>query len=492
MTPNERFQRMVKLSITKLILQETGTYNEQFIRPYETSGDGMAVNYIQNRIEEVGIENITPGVLSGISHNFIQPAATHQGTIELANGWNNRRIRFLMEVTAEFNMGSLMIYYIQGYTNYPGVTMSGNVAPDMEFIINSYVAVNRSMVPTPTGMQQMDVVRESSQLMADNNYMSPLQGSHLYAMRPVDIFSGMQMQYLGEGYSSIGQGNLSDARTMLRRDAVLSRRSNNVPASYLARTISGFNTGRGMVNWSPDSNDVLRSAKEQVLEPVPYENPFLRAIGDIRSVGIGRSFSYGDLQSIDPNVNNTTVFVVQGNTQGSVNPIHQAGMTENWNGSDLMTKYACMLSQSVPSIMMELMITELHFRSTNASIGGLVETIITGANSLSNADMTQHYELFKRRLEREVVPDITFNNQDTYMLDMSVDLFGDTWINLSINGSTPTPFVTPSFCDNLLAPIVTPNHGYYNKIVHDFDRLVNAVTDTSSSDNLNTMAVNKL
>lgn len=86
---------------------------------------------------------------------------------------------------------------------------------------------------------------------------------------------------------------------------------------------------------------------------------------------------------------------------------------------------------------------------------------------------------FVTRFEQEVLRDVTVNNNIAYYLEVRADVFGETWVKLSFNGSALIEYVVPSFCDNLLAPIVTSNNQNALQISSDFGVLLNDIGETS-------------
>jgi hypothetical protein len=94
--------------------------------------------------------------------------------------------------------------------------------------------------------------------------------------------------------------------------------------------------------------------------------------------------------------------------------------------------------------------------------------------------------LFIHRFNTEIVPDFASNEYATnipYTLTMDIDAFGSTSIQISYDGSPVTPYVTPSFCDSLLAPVVTPTLKGFSNIVHDMDMILNQVDFTTGNMN---------
>lgn len=460
--------------ILNLVLQETGTYNPIYLRPYTTHLDGVGVEAISRRVAESGQGKITGAALAGLASEIVAPAANVTEIAQIENGWTERRIRFFMVVQVELRMGTTMVYYFQGFTNFPGVSIGGAVAPDMVFTINSYIGVSRITRHTPMGVMTQDIVTESSQLLTNTHLNMPYGGAEQFSMRQQDVFSGMQSAYLANG---MDQYRVMDARTSLRREPMTSQRSNNMPSSYVAGIVDGYRTGMNLAAFGQSEQDILSRSKDQVIgnERSPFENPFIRLLSDLKTSGLTNRFQFADLQALDPNVANVTQFLSLGPTQLAA--MHSAGQTEYWAGSDMMTVMATTLSHAVPALMMDLMISSITFRSTNQDIGGFINTMLIDAKSLTDADMSMNFELFKRRLELEILNDITRNGQDIFALDMSVELFGDSRISISLNGSPMTPFVTPSFCDTLFAPVIAPNRDVFQNLVYDFEQLVNHVTD---------------
>lgn len=102
------------VQVVKLIMQETGTYGQQWRRSFESNLTGQIQN---NILENCQMANrISPGLLTGIANQFIKPSATPERPIAIINGWDTRRFRFFMEVRSVSHMGTELIQYVTGYT----------------------------------------------------------------------------------------------------------------------------------------------------------------------------------------------------------------------------------------------------------------------------------------------------------------------------------------------------------------------------------------
>lgn len=476
-----------RINIAKLILQQTGTYNTVHSRPYETHLNGMELNNVLTRVRDASLGKVTGLMLAGALGGMVEPSAAPGQQVGISQGWQTVRGRFVMEVHVTFNTGSYVIYYFQGYTDHLGVSLHGSIDPNMVFIINSFMTVSRVNQLTPIGMTTRDIVVETGHLLTNDSYQGPYSGASQYLMRPQDVFRGINVGYMGAAENNYDMPMVTDTSSMLKRDPSKSSRSNNLPTNYVAKIIDGYQHGVALSEYGQSTHDIYEHSRQQVYEAHAAENPFIRAISDMRSNGVSNRFTFTDLELIDSNARNVTNLIQLAPHQ--MQHLHQAGSTAYWTGTDRETVVSTILSHSVPALMMEMMISKVHIFSHNHDVTGAIDTKLVGPIGLSNADMTQQFELFKQRFDREVMYNITFGNQERYTLDMRVDLFGDTWINLSLGNNPQIMFNTPSFADGLFTPVIANNSNQFNNVVHDFETLLNNVTDVSSTRN---MAVSNL
>ena len=77
------------MRITKLMMVETGTYNDQFFRPYRTNMDMGVLASFQEATH--AMPRITPTSIAGIASQIMAPTAEPQGNVNIVNGWDTRR-----------------------------------------------------------------------------------------------------------------------------------------------------------------------------------------------------------------------------------------------------------------------------------------------------------------------------------------------------------------------------------------------------------------
>jgi hypothetical protein len=472
------FNQAKNIRIVGLMMQETGTYNTQYVRPYNTVMDGSTLNVLTERVMNSHDHKINSGMLSGLTSCFIQPQAQPESEVGISNGWTERRIRFLLEIEFNYHTGGTSTQYIQGYTSHSGVISTGAIDPKMEFYVNSVTQTRKVHRQTPLGVQVFENVVENSHVLASNNWTNMYAPTQQRLLRPQDVFTNISHSHLSGAFEQ-GVGNYYDGRSTLRGEAQKSRRSNGLSSVYAASIIDAYATASQLTDFGQNEDQLLQSARGNVVENPAATDPFLSAITNINSRVVGNKFTFGDLQILDQNVVNVTNYAVPGAVQRTT--AHQTGMTASWGGSDRVTQAATILSQSIPAIMMDLMLRTVAFMSTNHDLTGQMRTVMVDAKGFSNMDITRNCDLFIHRLEKEVINDLTYGNQEAYTVEMRVNLAGETWIKISIGNSGVIDFVTPSFCDNLFVPVLTTNHDTVAQLAGDFESLTTTIKDAIGS-----------
>lgn len=464
------FNKVVNLQIVSLLMKETGTYNIQQNRPYQTDMPGNIVSVLTDRVMDSPDRRINGSILSGITGSFLQPQATPESEISIVNGWNERRIRFILKMRCERQGGTVSMYYIQGFTNFSGVSIQGNIAPDMIFYVNSIIQTRLLTINTPMGPQVIENTFENSHLLMDDRYSDMRGANNIRLMRPEDVFNSLQISHIPD---TRGGGLTLDSRSMLHKEAVISRRSNGLGANYAASIIDGYSKATDGLAMGSNQQELYTQSRRNVIENPAALDPFLHALTQVTSQEVNNKFTYENLRTLDPNVARNTNYEVTGPTQ--LARMHQTGMTAHWNGSDRITQAATIISQSIPSLMIELMITKVYLESNNYGAGGHMDTRLITAESLTDGDQTNNYIILKNRIEQSLLADLTFGNSVSYSIKLEVDLLGDTKLSISLDGSAFYDYVTPSFCDSLMVPVVTTNPDTISNLVYDFEQLTNSI-----------------
>lgn len=493
-----------KVNVVRLILQETGTYNIQYYRPYSINVTPQSVNQLIKRVEHSMYTNgnLTASAISGMGEELVAPQASPQAPVAIPQGWTNKRLRFVLEIAITNSLGVQSIYYVQGYTNHFGVSSGGHIDPNMLFYINSVFQLSRTLRNTPTGAQYSDRIVDCSHLLVAPNVLDPAANYSLFTIQPVDLFSYMQINVQNSGMNAYdGYGDMAgmaggdtivlDTRLMSSTDFFKSsQRKNNAPLEYLTSTINngvmglsindateGFisahhnaiSQSRGFAE--ADENSMKNSEFISLLNQKNYQTA-----NQISSI-----FTLSQLANIDPNLPAVTNYLHLSPEHQA--QLHQTGLTAHWTGSDKTTQIAVILANAVPTIMSQCLISQIHVRSTNCMLAGQITTQILNAKSLSNSVLVNMFEVFKQRLEKEIIFDFTIGNQIPYELDLRSDMFGETTISLKLDQDPEVVYVVPSFCDSLISPIANVDPNRIQKEAMSAELLIDSVFSACNSGN---------
>ena len=461
-----------EMNVVKFIVQRAGTYNDQYRRPYTSHVDQGTRDRLLSVVENKS--QITAPLIAKLANDVIMPNATPEQTVGIANGWGVRRLRFLMELQHRDHMGSVVTTYINGYTESDDVSFGGHVNPAMPFYINNIATMKRTTVMTPMGNQTHMTLVDSSQVLTNAAYQGALGNNTVYSMRPENLIGNMEAMELSAG----GEEMVADCTSHLSPRAVLNRRANNITPSYIASTLDSYlQAARGMD--SANSTEIYHTAYNALRSVDADKNAFISALLMYRRK-IGRNypenfFTLEELMAIDSNAHKVMNVVAFGD-----NNMHQVGSTENWHGSDGMTLFATALAQALPGYMSSIGINRLHFLASNMTMDGSITTTIANIRGYNPADLTNEAQALTFRLNNELLMSLSYGNQVTFNLDVNCDFLGETWIQISLANEPLTPYVFPTFCDSLMAPIVTHNRKHFEGITNDFSRLVTELVEGDS------------
>ena len=357
--------------------------------------------------------------------------------------------------------------YMQGFTDHDGISLvTGNIALDMVFYINSYSVINRVEMMTPIGPSIGSLVMDNSHLLSNID-----STANLHAMRPQDIFSGMQTNNI-----TLGSYDITDSRNMIRNKTPLkSSRENSNPVSFTAKILDSYIKTRSNGEFGLGESDIYTSSAHAVYEPRTEHNPVLRYLNS--NSDTSGVFTMNDLISLDPNAPNRTNITGSG---GVVKTTHRAGATSDWHGSDRETVVANMLAFGITDMMMDTFITRIALHSTNMETGRPI-TVIVDAKSPAGGDLRHKLDMLKSKLELEIINSISFGNMDTYSIEVQADIYGETWVRVSLSSGPFIDYVVPTFADSRFSPVVTNNINSYNQAVSDFTYVVDRVVENLTS-----------
>lgn len=480
---------IVNSHIEKLVITDVGRHLPQFSRPYVTTIDnGRNLMDMANRIQQNNSTTTHASLFGGIAGQLVSPSAAPQGSIGIANGWDTRRLRFILEYHVQMNTGAYCIYYIQGYTDHPGIIMHGpnsKFDDNMLFFINSITAIQRSTVNTGLGTEIVDRVLGFDQLLSRNVFSMPnmYEPTNYYSLRPTDIFNGISNNYISQAMPG---DMVIDTRNGMLNGVQSSKRDNNISSVYLSKIANAAIVGEQMAEYGGNNmHSQIEQSKQFVMENFVNENPFITALFSTNSGPMSNksAFTIRDLENIDPGLSNRANYLAIGEQQKFT--IDVRGDSQYWSNTDRETQVAAIISNALPALLTECMMYAIKLRATNRTFDSDNVIQIANAKSIVGTNGIKLFELFKGRLASEVIADFTYNGMETYDLDIDADIMNNIRIGISLNGGPMCYYDTPAYCDSLLTPLITTSSHQLQSMSHDFELITNyakeAIVDMNSN-----------
>ena len=469
--------------ITKLIIQKTGVYQQQYRRPYSTQiGSEKAMDDIVNAVGNSRV--ITPATIATATSDFILPSAQPEAMVNIPNGWQNERLRYFLEITITDQINMVKKQYITGCTEYSDLSYNGKIDPNMRFFINNSILARTQNVLTNIGKRPLSQIYEVSHILVNNDFSHIQQSDQLYTMKPDAIVSNMSnASFLNtEGYDT---NSFIDTSTLLTRNVIAkSNRVNNIASNYVSSLLDGYLQIQKTDN---ESHFHTLETLKRKLGTNPIETDcflgWLKTLNTNRGFGLtsADSFSYNDLMIFDPNVVNVTILANTTQNQGAT-----MMASAHWGGSDINTQTAAIISQTLPAFMTSYGYCKVHLISTNYTSDGLSGTSLVSIPKTMNVGIDENSLIasFIEKLDRELFTLISHNNQIYYKVEINCDMFGETWITMQLGNEPTITYVAPSFADSFTTPIVTNNQANLNNISSDLHQLMFTVNENESNKHL--------
>lgn len=496
--------------VCAIMLTETGTYNPEFLRPYTVSVDRGDVYNIADIASENGQALLRPENIAGVAGRILRYSSQvdKHDLVDIENGWDVRRLSFLIEVVEEsrtdFDLRGDMetVTYISGFTDRLDVVETRNgrygdfaPAPDLKFYVTNIYRIEREtrrihsnfqlLVPSHHGVGRYDRQRDN-----------------LYTIRPRDVFNdGVVREKTPIGSKSFNQSN-----QLIGTLPKSSRTSNLSPSTYMASSINALissETQRGSGSDEYGSYDPTRRRGADVVystaagklneePPLPYNSFTYLLKSKTNEFGSRSIFSWADLEDIfGPEIARVTSLykrkTVERNRRNS--RWAAAGESSNWDNNEnegYNAVFATALKQTLPGYALESMIYSCRIEATNIvdhsdSFDTIAGALITISNVVFIARMpsAQQEEFlideFRQKIANYVLRDTSLNNQVPYDVVVELDWRGDSFIWVGIDGGEMIDFSTASFSNALTPPIITTNQDFSEDMMTDLKQVVGEI-----------------
>lgn len=465
--------------VTRCVMKQTTRYDEVALRPYTTNYDRSIEHFLMETTE--GGNNVSSQSLSAAANQFLQPSAVAKGVADIANGFNEQRFSFMIEVVDDRGgLSSGNRYIVTGYTDHVGVVQNMGrqaIDPNMKLFINNIFMMRDTKINTPNGVQIRSNMVDNMHVLIDPKHHD-FYGKKFdyFSQRPEDIFA--TIGYNNDFALAEARQDGIDQRSMITTPRASNRRNDSRP-NYLAETIKSYKNATAEEETSQNDDidgysnvwSTSRDYQRQTISGNRLMN-VLATKADYMSMGY---VTYSDMCSVLPNLDQMNEVVMMGPAQQQRE--YQPGQGEDWKSTSFEAIAATIINQVTPSIMTDCLLTSIHFVATNDTIGAQHDVRPVGFKGFTqNIDLTPFIQNFINRLQREVLDDISKNGQVLYQIECSIDLTYDSTFSISLDGDNMVFFTAPSFCDSLYAPVLTSDANDVNAMAGDIETMLYNVT----------------
>lgn len=450
------------ITITQLVLMETGTYDNMYLRPYEAKDGHRELTTLQEATR-FG-QNMSPSAVSGVVGDILRPTATPLGNIHVVNGWGNKRFRYFMRLRDTDMQGREFEQYLTGHTDQPGGSyLTGNIDPNMRFYINQSIRMLSSLQMMDFGRQSVSRI-ESAQHVFFNQFtpgMEDMARRSVNLQRPQDVFSTLQTSE----HRRVSE-NFFDPRTSFAQENLkLSKRQNAVAPTFLSSVLQANAAAQANADYEDSPAKTYGNAEGFVRERAYSEDSALFELHRRTSFENGDSFTFRELMDLCPHLPTVTKLITPTEMyeqQAAMNPNmpviapYQAGQFDGWRGQDIYTVWASILSNSIPPLMLDCMLANVGFTIHNHTIAGTYDVRWFYAQPFGqNLDGKMLIDNFGFRLMHETLPVLLGSNPTAFSITGHFDVLGESRLEISLDGQPSVPFATPTFADALFSPVVT-------------------------------------
>lgn len=462
-----------RITIRRMIIIETGTYTQQVNRPLMLSLDHLAIENLGRKIEETNAQTFNSSLLNAAGTRLLEPDMYSDQTVDIVNGWGERRCRFVLEVDIEKPGASLITNFYQGYTDRLDESHSGELAPDTEFVINSFMS-------SSMGQRGIPRLRRHSQILSGD-----FSRDDVYSARPFDVGTGIQSNMLRKTYAAEENLNFNDTRIKPIHESIGSDRRNNIPTSYLSRILKSHYSAQTISDFGADSANIVDEMCGHLAEPELSEDDFLRALNfkvghgsrNFRSV----KFMIKDLFDLDPGLHDDQIeYRRMGRT--NYHRLSNRGDSEDWEKNVPETLWATVLSNTVPALMIESMINKIDFTIHNLGPGGHVEMMIDPETyeMMGDIRIQDIRGKFKFALESEVLNDLSLRGEILFDIRCQIDLGMEARIDISLNEGQEVRYVSPIFADSMISSSYTVSSDHIDRLFGGVENLLDRLPDLSA------------
>lgn len=473
-----------------------GYHMPVYNRPYTITADYGAIETLVDRMSDQMKPNVETSMLGDIANRIIQPNS--EASISLLNDtWlSEPRYIFVMKVLTIDPVGTEINSYIQGYTNFMGISQQGHPSMEMVHHINNVIETYNLVYQIPgVGVVRKEKLYKSYSVHGSNEL-------DFFTQRPYDVMTGLDNWSLKNEFNAdvnFGGSNInfdilstSNMVSNFNGKIIASRDSNSVPAEYLASVLNAgisvdsdrasridANVGRSVEMYSNSS------ATGNILTEFDIkDNRFIVTLSRLGGYyEVMDKFTFNELMLVDKTIYDR--FDLFNNQMETINPAmtYTPNVGEHWQGSDPVTLKAYSLIESCVSLASRHGFDRISFIASNmVNPTGLMEINVIDFQSyvqVDDRDKAVLVNIFKNKLEINILIPETQGGRIPIYMEMHVNLLGTSKILLGYAGYPETWYTIPTTASSLYNPVLTFDEASLDVISGGFQKLITEISSAS-------------
>lgn len=466
--------------INDLIYIPLGNHLPMYSRPYVVNATHQAVETIAGRMEESKSAKVTPSLLNETTAGIIQHSAVPYQTNVNSDWVSTRRYVFLLKVKTFDMVGTEINSYIQGYTEYDGISNTGNIDGNLVHFINNVIETTEFSVNTPLG------ITRTEKLYKIYNIFSPQGDADYFTQRPGDILENinvLNMSNIMGDSNNIQAYHVQNFINPFNNNIVGSNIDNGIPSEYLSKILTTgllANKSREIHIGSYDIGE-QNTVETRIPEPGINDNRFLKYISAMMGFKSTRNqFTFSQLMNVDNTIYNR--FKVINITKDIINPVisNTPDIGDYWTGQDPVTVKAYSFIESSVSLALKYGFSKIYFTVSNMSNPtGAIDFFITNFNSFINLDESDFnyvLEFFKNKFITDIyLPETNAGTLPTH-LEGYIDILGTSKVHLSYAGYPSNWYTIPTIANSMFSSAITVNQNAFNETSFNVGQVIDAIS----------------
>lgn len=435
-------------TLNRFVLIETGDYDNQFLRPLQTSIiDGDTIEVFDEIRDTVGIN---PYSIADISNRLIRPQGTPGVDVDIANGWEENRLRFMMDISVGGLRYSGVRKLVSGYTDRIDLSYTNKMAPDTRLFINNVITLNDRQ----SGSSTVTTMADCCQLLTSTNVQT---ADRTYGLTPFDVIGGMMS--IDSGIYGEEFTDYQDRRQILNPGEMRKvDRTFNLGPKYLSTSLKALETSRlSSGSYEYDDHNYYDIAQSIVKNPNTSNDVFVKILNNLTNFESARYITLNELEYIFPYAERDAHIFLRGALQKEYKgPVDTRGVGESMRASTAEASIITTLSNAIPALLTECGLASVSLFITNDTDTGKFETIVQDVKSfISSSSLIPLIDKFTHDLELFVLSSLIQNNNVYLDVTCEVNIMGQSYYTISFDDGPDVDFFLPTFCDNLTTPMLT-------------------------------------